>query len=381
MEMRNGDNPQINLLCNMASNTSSPKGKVYRMLELWKIPTSFEQLPYEHHVAASYELSEKAGPEGFPKGAAGLARPKCPISPWEEFICVLIFLIVPGSPLVILGTLVTLYLLNAKSLFTLFIVFCIACAVWPVKFWPEILSSKYSALILKYFSFRGIWVDQKHPLPDKQYILVAPPHGAFPLGNLCTILAAPRIMKKRIRGLAASAVFHLPGFRQLLTWAGCISASRDVALKELMRGESLGVSSGGIAEIFETNGQHETIILKNRFGLAKLALRTGAALVPCFVFGNSEALSLWYDNRGILQFLSRKFRVSLFFFWGRWGLPIPYRTSITGVMGEPMEVQKKENPTDDEVMELHFRFMKAMKELFDTHKTAYGWPHRDLIIK
>ena len=44
----------------------------------------------------------------------------------------------------------------------------------------------------------------------------------------------------------------------------------------------VGISTGGVAEVFETNcpSGDEVILLKERRGLIKLAFRTGAELVP-----------------------------------------------------------------------------------------------------
>lgn len=44
----------------------------------------------------------------------------------------------------------------------------------------------------------------------------------------------------------------------------------------------VGISTGGVAEVFETNSPSgdEVILLKERRGLIKLAFRTGAELVP-----------------------------------------------------------------------------------------------------
>lgn len=56
----------------------------------------------------------------------------------------------------------------------------------------------------------------------------------------------------------------------------------------------------------------EVIVLKSRQGLVKLAFRTGAALVPCYLLGNTHLLSLWCGGddgsfmRKNLQWLSRK---------------------------------------------------------------------------
>ena len=79
----------------------------------------------------------------------------------------------------------------------------------------------------------------------------------------------------------------------------------------------MGISSGGVAEVFETNSKDgtETIILSNRKGLVKLALRHGADIVPCFLYGNTAALSVWYDPFGVMRAISRKVREGR----GRWG--------------------------------------------------------------
>jgi hypothetical protein len=82
---------------------------------------------------------------------------------------------------------------------------------------------------------------------------------------------------------------------------------------------TLGISTGGIAEMFETSPEgDEVIVLKNRQGLVKLAFRTGAALVPCYLLGNTHLLSWWCGgpphsklNR-FLQMISRKTGKKLF---------------------------------------------------------------------
>lgn len=52
-----------------------------------------------------------------------------------------------------------------------------------------------------------------------------------------------------------------------------------------------------------------------------------------------------------------------------------------GLMGRPIEVPKKDEPTDEEVEAVHQILMKQMVDLFDRHKAAYGWESKRLIIK
>lgn len=54
-------------------------------------------------------------------------------------------------------------------------------------------------------------------------------------------------------------------------------------------------------------------MLQDRKGLVKLAIRTGASIVPCYLFGNTKLYSMWYGGdderaplRRALRWLSRK---------------------------------------------------------------------------
>lgn len=231
--------------------------------------------------------------------------------------------------------------------------------------------------LIKYFSFKGIW-EGKFNL-SKPYILVAPPHGVFPFGNLLTMFIWPRLTQSFIKGLGASALFKAPLFKHIFTWVGAIDASWENAYKNLLQGP-IGVSPGGIAEIYEVNNSDEVIILKNRKGMIRLAFQTGASLVPCYIFGNSTTLNVFYDKKGKMQKICRMLRIAFAPFWGRFYLPIPYRIPITAVIGTPIEVPKKEKPTDEEISEIQQQLINKIQDLFNTHKKAYGWEHKKLII-
>ncbi len=67
-------------------------------------------------------------------------------------------------------------------------------------------------------------------------------------------------------------------------------------------------------------------------------------------------------------------------FWGRFGMPIPYRIPIVGAMGKAIPVPLKADPTDAEVDAVHQQLLEAMVQLFDEHKAAYGWEKKKLVI-
>lgn len=185
------------------------------------------------------------------------------------------------------------------------------------------------------------------------------------------------------RGAAASAILSVPVIGNLLRMLGCVEADRKVLDSYLTNGETIGISSGGIAEIFETNSENgtETIILKSRRGIARMALQHGVPIIPGYFFGNSKALNVWYDRYGIMQSLSRKLRVSIVFFSGRFGLPIPYRTPLMVAFAPPFEVKKIQCPSDRDIDVVMKRLEDELLGLFNMHKAAFGWSDVKLIIR
>ena len=79
---------------------------------------------------------------------------------------------------------------------------------------------------------------------------------------------------------------------------------------------------GGIAELFKSCTIEERLYLKGgRKGFIKLVLQTDSDVVPVYLFGNTSVLSVL--RRGPLTDFSRRFGVSLTYFWGKFNLPIP----------------------------------------------------------
>lgn len=207
-------------------------------------------------------------------------------------------------------------------------------------------------------------------------------------GCLLTMIVHPTCTGQICRGLAARAAVAFPIFKQLLRTIGIVDANRVTAQRVLEKPSCLGISTGGVAEIFETNNDDEVILLKERVGLIKLAIRTGADLTPCYIFGTTSMLQCWTGEgipggRDGLQRLSRKLGFGLILIFGRWMLPIPNRTPTLGVVGKTIETMhmKCDHPTDEQVQEIQEKLIQRMQEVFDTHKHLYGWEKKHLIIK
>lgn len=181
------------------------------------------------------EMSQKDRENAIKKAATEVFSQEdvlkiAPMTFIEELTAILLFLFgVPGAvfsiPVVVLvlGYLTQSY----RMITTIAAVLCTILALWPAPFVEKSLSSWAAVQILRYFSFKGIF---EEPLSsEKPYILVAPPHGVFPFGNIATMIAFPSIMGFSFRALAASAALRMPVFRQLLGTIGATDASRSNA--------------------------------------------------------------------------------------------------------------------------------------------------------
>ncbi|ETO25251.1 hypothetical protein RFI_11886, partial [Reticulomyxa filosa] len=228
------------------------------------------------------------------------------------------------------------------------------------------------------------------------------------------------------REMETDVVFHVPFVRHILLWYGAISVSKASLMKHLKNHENVGLLMDGIAGIFAQHNkrnkhldhhfqQHDEIAsakstssfdsdsssnernndatknngdvyaqIKKRTGIAKLALETGSNVIPGFGFGNANVFTAVFDNYGVLEWLSRKIRASLLVFYGRYGLPIPFRVPCYYVYGRVIENKYAnhpiKHPTEGQIAELHEQILKGFQEMFDAHKHIYGYPNAKLVF-
>ena len=288
---------------------------------------------------------------------------------------------------------------SVSTAFSVLGIILVPLILLPQPFVRSSLQSWMAIQVIKYFSFR--FVSLEPPLPrDKNItdraspfcrpqILVAPPHGVFPYGNLLAMITWPTYTGHHFQGLAANSALRMPVFKQILCRIGVIDASRSSARRALENyPHTIGISTGGVAEVFETTSADECILLKERVGLIKLAIRTGADLVPCYMFGNTKLLHCWAGDglpggRTILEKISRKLGFALIVFYGRFGLPIPFRSPVLAVKGKgiPTFHIKCEEPTDEQIKTIQIQLIDDMQKLFDDHKQLFGWEDQKLVIK
>lgn len=148
---------------------------------------------------------------------------------------------------------------------------------------------------------------------------------------------------------------------------------------------------GGAQEALSAFPNQYKFILKNRKGFIKIALKTGAPLVPAISFGENNIFEQVHHSPGsmvrTIQDTVKKHTkfapvhlVGRGFFQYNIGF-IPRRHPITTVIGAPIHVKKNHNPHNAEIDEIHATFCKHLTELFETHKSKYIENHENIRIE
>jgi 2-acylglycerol O-acyltransferase 2 len=158
-------------------------------------------------------------------------------------------------------------------------------------------------------------------------IFVVIPHGIFPFGGALSLVGKLGEYLGNPLPVVASAAMRVPVFGHLIQSMGAVPANKTAIGNALQAGKNLSLIPGGIAEIFAIRKREEVALLKDRKGFVRLALQHGAPLVPVYVFGTSRLLRL-VKLPEIVERMSRWFRISLTPFWGRFGLPVPFRLPL-----------------------------------------------------
>ncbi|KAJ1463206.1 diacylglycerol acyltransferase [Pelagophyceae sp. CCMP2097] len=216
----------------------------------------------------------------------------------------------------------------------------------------------------------------------KQGILAAAPHGVVSFNHAIFMTDVAGWFSDKVwpvdrRDLAASVVFKVPGYRELLMWTGNVDASAAVARKVLNSGRSLFVYPGGEAEQMRAAPGRHVAFWKTRKGFVKLAVEFGLPLIPAYSFGEND---MYLPSGFLLKqrlWLCDKAHVAVPLVFGRsWLAPLlPRKVSLVAVIGEPMAVPKVARDDanfDATVDKVHAEFCGRLVLLFDRHKAQYA---------
>lgn len=225
--------------------------------------------------------------------------------------------------------------------------------------------------------------------PSQNYLFGSHPHGILSSGTFGALstdgVGVSSIFPKfqvNVHTLALNFMF--PITREWILGLGGVDASKQSISYLLSKpgGHISVIVVGGAAESLHTSPNQISLVLKNRKGFVKMALKHGAQLVPTFSFGEAQIYTVVDNPKGSwLRNLQEKFRHLIgfapVFFFGRGvfnyslGL-IPRRRPIYVVTGSPIKVPKSPNPTVEEIEQVHAEYTAALKQLYNKYNPVYG---------
>lgn len=180
--------------------------------------------------------------------------------------------------------------------------------------------------------------------------------------------------------LACHTLYHtLPIIKDIAHYANTIPANFDVMKNTLSSGQSVSVLLGGVREMLKTEEKTIHLVLGKRKGVFRLALETGTPLVPIMTYGENELFPSvrhpWLNT--VNEVLYSWFHIAIpltsstalanwvNLYWN----PLP---EVVTHVGDPIPVEKCENPTSKQIEDLRATYITSVRALFDaTHPKDY----------
>ncbi|KXH47503.1 diacylglycerol acyltransferase [Colletotrichum nymphaeae SA-01] len=232
--------------------------------------------------------------------------------------------------------------------------------------------------------------------PTRKYIFGYHPHGIISHGAFAAFATNALGFAQKFPGITNSLLtldnnFRIPFYRDYILFMGVRSVSKESIWNTLSKGgangEGMGravtIVVGGARESLEAQPGTLRLILKGRKGFIKMALRTGADLVPVLGFGENDLYDQlspkthpWVHN--FQMFVLRVFKFTLPALHGRGILNydvgmMPYRRPLNIVVGKPIKVTTSPTaqPTQEDIDRLHDLYMAELQKIWDTYKDQF----------
>lgn len=234
--------------------------------------------------------------------------------------------------------------------------------------------------------------------PTRKYIFGYHPHGIISHGAFAAFATEALGFSALFPGITNTLLtldsnFRLPFHREYALSMGLASVSRESCINILSKGgadgEGMGraitIVVGGARESLDAQPNRVRLVLKRRKGFVKLAIQTGADLVPVLAFGENELYKQVSSDQHPLihsfQMLVKRtmgFTIPLFHARGVFNYDVglmPYRRPLNIVVGRPIPVVQQ--PDRDKidgayVDELHARYMRELQTLWESWKDTFA---------
>ncbi|KAL0020975.1 hypothetical protein WJX77_001965 [Trebouxia sp. C0004] len=229
--------------------------------------------------------------------------------------------------------------------------------------------------------------------PTGNYLFACHPHGITSWSAWLAFATEGTGFAKQFPGLTMHVLtlttnLRMPFMREYLLLHGLSDVSRQTCTKILKsgKGQSIMLAIGGATESLYAGPGTMDLVLNRRKGFVRVALQTGASLVPVINFGENEVYSTIRGNRnpGLRYFqiwMEHKVGITIPIFWGQ-GVAIPFgflpkRCPINTVVGAPIPVSRYDGDIRSseglqQVNNYHRKYIAALTELWQANKPKYA---------
>jgi 2-acylglycerol O-acyltransferase 2 len=231
--------------------------------------------------------------------------------------------------------------------------------------------------------------------PTRKYVFGYHPHGIISHGAFAAFATEALGFAQLFPGITNTLLtldsnFRVPFYRDYLLRMGLASVSRESCTNLLSKGgpngEGMGraitIVIGGARESLLTEPGTLRLVLRCRRGFIKLAISTGADVVPVLCFGENdiyEQLSpaqhpwLYKIQLGLKKMTG--FTTPIFHARGVFNYDVgimPYRRPMNIVVGRPVLVKQQKVPDESYVTEIAERYMEELKAVWETWKDDFA---------
>ncbi|TVY19343.1 Diacylglycerol O-acyltransferase 2A [Lachnellula arida] len=231
--------------------------------------------------------------------------------------------------------------------------------------------------------------------PTRKYIFGYHPHGILSLGAFGAFATEALGFSQLFPGikntlLTLDSNFRIPLYRDYALAMGIASVSKESCENLLSKGgpnkEGMGrgitIVIGGARESLDAQPYSLRLVLKRRKGFVKMAIRTGADLVPVLSFGENDLYDQFNSDSHPkihrFQLLVKKllgFTVPLFHARGVFNYDVglmPYRRPLNIVVGKPIRVAQSSKPEQEEIDRVHEEYVQELERLWDLWKDDFA---------
>lgn len=229
--------------------------------------------------------------------------------------------------------------------------------------------------------------------PKEHYLICGHPHGIACFSYVANFFIEATGFGEVFPGIKLYPAlleqhFFTPFHREIALWSGFRGNSRKALMNVLQGppGSSVFLLPGGASEALKSFPGTMDLILNKRKGFIRIALRSGAHLVPVIAFGETDLFDITQTKPGTLMHWVQRMVLSLTkfalpiisgsgFFSGAG--PLPKALPLTTIIGPPVRVVKWTGPASGpeftaQVEELHARYCSALHALWEQYNGQYG---------